>query len=274
MSRLARSRFLKCSYSSEASSPFILYSMFHLLATIYSSVTVCCNLCDTQWQCYERPFRDEWCSLSLPRSLLLYLSLCHTLIHLLSFLNLGALAGRGADLIREWAAWIGGICVASALAPGWPNAFSGNPSFSVALSDISSGLSSQPHTQSRAQCQAMDYLTEWTVWRLPIFPGNYTTCWLQARGCLPSSGLREVRIHVVSDQLCQSPQVSDPSREHQPSRKKTVREHEQRQRPPVILAGNVLRCFNTWFGCLVRTQVQFYPSPSALVSFASSSYYC
>lgn len=33
--------------------------------------------------------------------------------------------------------------------------------------------------------------------------------------------------------------------------KKTARGHEQRQRPPVILAGNVLRCFNTWFGCLV-----------------------
>lgn len=27
-----------------------------------------------------------------------------------------ALSGRGADLIREWAAWIGGICVASTLA--------------------------------------------------------------------------------------------------------------------------------------------------------------
>ncbi len=30
----------------------------------------------------------------------------------------------------------------------------------------------------------MDYLTECTVWRLPLFPGNPTTCRLHARGLL------------------------------------------------------------------------------------------
>lgn len=156
MSRLAGGRFLKPSYSWEASSLFILYCMSHLLATIYRSATVCCNLRDTQWQCYERPFRDEWCSLSLPRSLLLYLSLPSSHSSLVSF-ELGRSCWKGSRSNQRVGAWIGGIRVGSALTRCFlRQSVIQRPPVQALLTT----------TQSRAQCQAMDYLTEWAVWRL------------------------------------------------------------------------------------------------------------
>lgn len=166
-----------------------------------------------------------------------------------------ALSGRRADLIREWAAWIGGICVTSMLALRWPNAFLGNPSYSAVRPDQ---LNVRP----------------WTTWRSEPFEDflsfleTLPPAGFMPAGCLPSSGLREVRIHAVSDQLCQSPQVTDPSNEHQPSTsEKTVRGHEQRQLPCLLLVGSVLGNFNTWFYCLGQTRVQFYHFFSAFFPF-------
>lgn len=205
MSRLAWSRFLKCSYSSKAS--FILYCMFHLLQpsiAVWLFVAICVIPSDNVMKGHLE-MNDAPChSLDFSFSI----SLCHTLIHLLSFLNLGALAGRGADLIREWAAWIGGICVASALAPGWPDAFSGNPSFSTALSRSAQALLTTTHTIQSSMsghglldwvnCLKTSYLywkpyhlLVWCPWLLALFwfeRGQNTRCF---RPALPvSSGYR------------------------------------------------------------------------------------
>ncbi len=168
-----------------------------------------------------------------------------------------ALSGRGADLIREWATWIGGICVSSTLALGWPDAFLGNPSFNAAHPD-QLRHSSQPHTLSRAQCQAMDYLTECTDWSLPLFPGNPTACRLLAlfwfeRGqntrffwpTLPvSSGYRpQLRASTLH-----------------------IRKNSKRAR-----AKATASCTSGWQClCLGWTRVKFYHSFPALLSFASS----
>lgn len=179
MSRLAGRRFLKCSYFSEASSPFILYCMSHLLATIavWLFVAICVIPSDNVMKGHLE-MNDASChSLDLSFSI----SLCHPLIHLLSFLNLGALWKGSRSNQRVGCLDWGHLCSLYVL--GWPDAFSGNPSFNAVHPD-QLRHSSQPHTQSRAQCQAMDYLTECTIWRLPLFPGNPTTCRLHARRLL------------------------------------------------------------------------------------------
>ncbi len=168
-----------------------------------------------------------------------------------------ALSGRGADLIREWATWIGGICVASTLALGWPDAFSGNSSFNAAHPD-QLRHSSQPHTQSRAQCQAMDYLTECTVWRLPLFPGKPTACRLLALFWFERG----------QNTRCFWPTLPVSSGYRPQLRASTlhIRKNSKRAR-----AKATASCTSGWQClCLGWTRVKFYHSFPALLSFASS----
>lgn len=213
MSRLAGRRFLKCSYFSEASSPFILYCMSHLLATIavWLFVAICVIPSDNVMKGHLE-MNDASChSLDLSFSI----SLCHPLIHLLSFLNLCALWKGSRSNQRVGCLDWGHLC---SLYVG-----SADPMLSQAIRHstlpvrISSGT---PHNHTH---NPELNVRQWTTWRsVPFedflsFLETLPPAGFMPAGCLPSSGLREVRIHVVSDQLCQSPQVTDPSSEHQPS---------------------------------------------------------
>ncbi len=239
---------------SEASSPFILYCMSHLLATIalWLFVAICVIPSDNVMKGHLE-MNDASChSLDLSFSI----SLCHPLIHLLSFLNLGALwKGSRSNQRVGYLDW-GHLC-SLYVGSGLTRCFLRQSVIQRCPSGSAQTLLTT-HTLSRAQCQAMDYLTEWTDWRLPLFPGNPTACRLLAlfwfeRGqntrffwpTLPvSSGYRpQLRASTLH-----------------------IRKNSKRAR-----AKATASCTSGWQClCLGWTRVKFYHSFPALLSFASS----